>query len=160
MIIRETDVRLQTGQPTEGSAKVFTSLDEVIGKEAARAIGEGQILDDRFVRPQVMVRRGEIVTVYARTAGVQVGVSARCRDEGSLGDLVTVESLTQHETYFARVTGPQTCDVFAHAMTASEDVAARPANADRLLAAKRGAVKEQTVVPVSNTTTTTKSNSK
>ena len=71
MIIRETDVRLQTGQPTEGSAEALTSLYEVIGKEAARAIGEGQILDDRFVRRQVMVRRGEIVTVNARTAGVQ-----------------------------------------------------------------------------------------
>ena len=49
---------------------------------------------------------------------------------------MTVESLNQRETYFARVTGPQTCDVLAHAMTASEDVAVRPANADRLLAAK------------------------
>ncbi len=152
MIIRPADVRLQPGQPTEGSAKVFQSLDEVIGKEAARSIGEGQILDDRYVRPQVLVRRGEIVTVYARTAGIQVRVSARCRDEGAMGDLVTVESLSQRETYFARVTGPQACDVFAHAMAAAEDVAARPPNAERLIAAKRAAA-TTTVVPVSSNST-------
>ncbi len=149
MIIRPTDVRLQPGQATEGNAKVFQSLEDVIGKEVSRQIGEGQILDDHYVRPQVLVRRGEIVTIYARTAGIQVRVSARSHDEGAMGDLVTVESLSKRETYFARVTGPQACDVFAHAITTVEDVAARPANAERLAAVKRATVKSA-AIPVSS----------
>ena len=153
MIVRPSDVRLQPGQATEGNAKVFTSLDEAIGKEVFRQVGEGQILDDKYVRPQLMIRRGEIVTVYARTAGIQVRVSARSHDDGAVGDLVTVESLGKRETYFARVTGPQACDVFAHAMTAVEDVAARPANAERLAAARR-ATAHSAAVPVSSNTKT------
>ncbi len=159
MLIRPTDVRLQPGQASEGNTKVFQSLDEAIGKEAVRQIGEGQILDDHYVRPQVLVRRGEIVTVYARTAGIQVRVSARSRDEGALGDLVTVESLSKRETYFARVTGPQACDVFAHAMTTAEDVAARPANAERLAAVKRATARSG-AVPVSASAVPASSDSK
>ena len=79
MIVRPSDVRLQPGLATEGSSKVFTALDDAIGKEVVRQIAEGQILDDHSVRPQLMIRRGEIVTVYARTAGIQVRVSARSR---------------------------------------------------------------------------------
>ena len=127
----------------------FSRWTRSIGKEVTKQIGEGQILDDHSVRPQVLVRRGEIITVYARTAGIQVRVSARSRDEGAMGDLVTVESLTKRETYFARVTGPQACDVFAHAITTVEDVAARPANAERLAAAKRAATRSS-AVPVSS----------
>jgi hypothetical protein len=76
-------------------------------------------------------------------------VSARSHDEGALGDLVTVESLAKRETYFARVTGPQACDVYAHAITTVEDVAARPANAERLAAVKRNTVRSG-AVPVSS----------
>jgi flagella basal body P-ring formation protein FlgA len=144
-IVRPSDVRLQPGQASEGRTKVYQSLDEVIGKEVVRQVGEGQLLDDQLVRPQILVRRGEIVTVYARTAGIQVRVTARSRDDGSQGDLITVESLAKRETYFARVSGPQTCDVYAHAMTAVEDVAARPANAQRLAALKAAGSSDEIV---------------
>ena len=68
-----------------------------------------------------------------------------------MGDLITVESLAKRETYFARVTGPQACDVYAHAMSAAEDVAARPANAERLAAARR-ATAQSAAVPVGAST--------
>jgi hypothetical protein len=65
-----------------------------------------------------------------------------------MGDLVTIESLAQRETYFARVVGPQTAEVYAHAIPTHEDPATRPPNATRLQAAK--AAMNQTTLPVSS----------
>jgi len=144
VIIHPGDVRLQASQPNEGKARIFQSLDEVIGSETSKQVAEGQILDDQTVHPLMLVRRSEIVTVYSRTAGIQVRVTARAREDGAMGDLVTVESLAQRETYFARVVGPQTVEVYAHAIPLHEDPAARPANAARLQAAKDG-MKQATV---------------
>jgi flagella basal body P-ring formation protein FlgA len=148
VIIHPGDVRLQAGQPNQGKARIFQSLEEVIGCETAKQVAEGQILDDQTVRPQLLVRRNEIVTIYSRTAGIQVRVTARAREDGALGDLVTIESLTQRESYFARVVGPQTAEVYAHAIPTHEDPAARPPNAARLQAVK--AAMNQTTLPVSS----------
>ncbi|HEX4142687.1 MAG TPA: flagellar basal body P-ring formation chaperone FlgA [Pirellulales bacterium] len=148
VIIHPGDVRLQAGQPNQGKARIFQSVEEVIGCETARQVAEGQILDDQTVRPQLLVHRNEIVTIYSRTAGIQVRVTARSREDGAMGDLVTIESLAQRETYFARVVGPQTAEVYAHAIPAHEDSGSQPPNAARLQAAK--AAMNQTTLPVSS----------
>src|SRR6185295_13221205 len=113
-IIRRGDVQLQPGQPAEGSVRVYQSLEDVLGKETTQVITVGQILDDSLVQHPLLVRRGDIVTVYARSAGIQVRTTARAREEGAHGELVTVESLADRKTFFARVSGPQEVDVFAH----------------------------------------------
>ncbi len=149
MTIHPGDVRLQAGQPSEGKAKVFQLIEEVIGCETSKQVAEGQILDDQSIRPQVLIKRNEIVTVYSRTSGIQVRVTARAR-RTALGELITIESLAQRETYFARVVGPQTAEVYAHAIPAHEDSSARPPNVARLQAAK--AAMTQTAVPVGAST--------
>jgi flagella basal body P-ring formation protein FlgA len=120
-LIHAEDVRLQLGVATQGSAHVFQSLEEVIGKEVVRGIVEGQILDDQWVRRPLLVHKGEIVTVYARASGIQIRTTAKARDEGSRGEVVTVETLGDRKTFFARVTGPQEVDVYAHAAGVAPD---------------------------------------
>jgi flagella basal body P-ring formation protein FlgA len=120
-LIHAEDVRLQPGVAVQGSARVFQSLEDVIGKEVTRGIVEGQILDDQWVRRPILVHKGEIVTVYARTAGIQIRTTARARDEGSRGEVVMVEALGERKTFFARVTGPQEVDVYAHAASVAAD---------------------------------------
>lgn len=120
VVIRADDVKLQRGNPTKGEADVYQSIDDVIGKETVRTITEGQILDSRSVRRPLLVRRNEIVTVYSRCEGVSVRTTARVRDDGANGDLVTVETLEDRKPYFARVSGPQEVSIFAQAVTAEE----------------------------------------
>jgi flagella basal body P-ring formation protein FlgA len=117
-IIRPGDVKLQPGNPTEGALQVFTSIEDVIGKETTRILTIGQILDDSLVQRPLLVRRGEIVTVYARSAGIRVRTTARAREDGSQGDLITVESVQDRKSFFARVTGAQEVDVFGQAQQA------------------------------------------
>lgn len=119
-VLRADDVKLQRGIPTEGEATVYQSIDEVVGKETTRNITEGQILDSRVIRRPLLVRRNEIVTVYSRCDGVSVRTTARVRDDGAQGDLVTVETLEGRKPFFARVSGPQEVSVFAQAVSAAE----------------------------------------
>ena len=120
VILRADDVKLQRGLPTKGDTEVYTSIADVAGKETTRTIAEGQILDSRSVRRQLLVRRSEIVTLYARAAGVSVRTTARVRDDGALGDLVRVETLQDRKPLFARVFAPQEVEVFAQAISAAE----------------------------------------
>jgi hypothetical protein len=70
------------------------------------------------------------VTVFARCPGVRVRTTGRALEDGALGDLVTIESLADRKSFFARVCGPQEVEVFAGAGQAA--AIARTAGGDKL----------------------------
>jgi len=123
-IIRATDVRLEPGGAIEAGPDCFHSIDDVVGKQTKHAIPKDKVLDGGSIRQPLLVRRGEVITVYARSAGIRVRSTAKAREDGSLGDLIQVESLVDRAAYFARVSGIQEVEVYA-----------RPAQADRIGAA-------------------------
>ena len=66
------------------------------------------------VREARLVRRGELVTVVALAAGVRVKTEGRAVHQGSYGDLITVESLSDRKKKFsARVVDVQQVEVYA-----------------------------------------------
>ena len=117
-IVQAADVQLQEGKPGDGNSKAYAALDDVIGKETTRNVAAGQALDDQMVRSPLVVRRGEVVDIIARSAGIRVRVKGRSRGDGALGDLVTVESVTDKKAFLARVCGAQEVEVFAQATVA------------------------------------------
>lgn len=117
-VIQASDVQLDRSQPLTGKTDTMMSLDEVVGKEAAQALVAGRPIDKSSVRQPVLVRKGDVVTVYVRAPGVQVRTAARSRDAGSQGELISVESLENRQTYFARVTGIQEAEVYARGQSA------------------------------------------
>ncbi len=114
-IVRGDDVVLTRATAGEGSAEPIRSVEEVVGQEVTRAVASGATLDRRAVRPPQLVRRGEVVTVYARAAGIQVRTHARAREDGAEGDLIHVESITERSTFLARVSGVREVEVYARA---------------------------------------------
>jgi flagella basal body P-ring formation protein FlgA len=83
----------------------------VIGAVLKRSMAKGEILRDRDVQEPVLVKRGETVTLLARTAALSISTSARARDSGSRGDVVTVENLSSRQLIQARVVGLGTVQV-------------------------------------------------
>ena len=126
MLISAADVRLKPVEPTPGINQPFSSIDQVVGQETARAISEGKPLDSELVRPPLLVRRGDVVTVFARAPGIQVRTQARARDEGSLGELVAVESMLDRRRYFARVGGLREVEILIQAVQAKSLAEAGP----------------------------------
>jgi flagella basal body P-ring formation protein FlgA len=114
--IRSTDLRLQRPEAGAENAETFHAIDDVAGMEAAQAIPAGAVLQRSLLRSPIMVRRGEVITVYSRTAGIRIRVTARAREDAALGELVAVESLSDRKAYTARVSGLQEAEVYARAM--------------------------------------------
>lgn len=122
-IIHPTDVAEVPVDTLPLEADLAVRLDDVVGQQTLRTFAAGQPLDRASIRRPLVVRRGEVVTVYARAAGLSVRTTARARDDGSAGDVVAVESLQTRDTYLARVTGPQTVEVLAAGVAAAEPAA-------------------------------------
>lgn len=137
-IVQRTDVKL--GQAKfDASDFPFHRLDEVIGQETKRAIVEGQVLKQNDLRSPLLVRRGDAVAVFARSAGIQVRTTARAQEDGSKGDLILVESMLNRERFMARVTGIHEVDVFAQAA----DADAATGDSDRRSATLKPAMLER-----------------
>jgi flagella basal body P-ring formation protein FlgA len=112
-VLREGDVALQRVSAVDKVPGTLHSLEEAIGHELVRAVGAGLPVTSDTLRAPLSVHRGEVVTVLARAGGVRIRTNARARDEGSVGELVAVESLANRSTYYARVTGNREVEVYA-----------------------------------------------
>jgi len=123
-VIRQSDVEMAHAAAVEGGG--FHAFADVVGKETARAIAAGRPLTPDAVRPQLLVRRGEVVSVYARAAGIRIRTMARARDDGGEGELVAVETLTDRSTFFARVSGIREVEVYARSPRAEVTQSGQP----------------------------------
>jgi flagella basal body P-ring formation protein FlgA len=117
-ILRAGDLTMVNGNPGDGDNGSFASIEEVVGKQTTKVIADGKILTPDALQSPLMVRRGDVVTIYARTAGIRIHTTARAKDDGALGDLVSVESMTDRKQFTARVSGPREMEVFAQAALA------------------------------------------
>lgn len=113
VLLCAADVQLQRDAVARADAQTFQSLDEVIGRETTRALGAGAAIERDAVRAPLLIRRGEVITVTAVAGSVRVTTNARAKAEGSLGDLVPVESMHDRTTYFVRVSGLREGEVYA-----------------------------------------------
>ncbi len=119
-ILTEADLALTQDVVLNGEAETFPSIAEAVGRQTMHSIPVGKVLEKSWVCSPLLVRRGEIVTVTARTSGVRVSTNARARADGSRGDLIAVESLQDRKPYYVRVCGIREAEVFAPAVKTRE----------------------------------------
>jgi flagella basal body P-ring formation protein FlgA len=117
-VIRDTDVVLAQAEAREGENGVFHAVEEVVGKQTTRAVPEGKIISTETLQAQSLVHRGEVITVHARAAGISVRTTARAKEDGGLGDLIAVETLSDRKTFYARVCGIRETEVLAQGVAA------------------------------------------
>ncbi|HRX78971.1 MAG: flagellar basal body P-ring formation protein FlgA [Planctomycetaceae bacterium] len=119
-IIRDADVELQPRDPKNQSFQVATERHAVVGMELLYPIREGQTIILNQLRKPLMVKRGELIRVRARAAGVQVTTTAKAMEDGAMGDIIIVQSLENREQYATHVTGTQQVEVYAAGIVASD----------------------------------------
>jgi flagella basal body P-ring formation protein FlgA len=126
-ILHESDLILKPVATLPAGSQPYYRIEDVVGLQAAQSIAAGAVLGKSSVRRPIVIRRGDAVTLYARSAGLRVRTTVRAREDGGLGDLVAVESLTTREPFYARVTGVQEAEVFAAPAAAAPQVPASEA---------------------------------
>ncbi len=104
-IVRASDVELleREGNLPNGS---MADLGQVVGQVAQRALRPETVLLKNHLRAVWQVRRGETVSVFVRTGGIVVRTRAVAKQDGAMGDLISVEMLADKQRLNVSVSGP------------------------------------------------------
>lgn len=104
-LVRAVDVEIleREGNLPGGS---LTDLEQVVGKVAQRSLRPDDIMQKNHVRAAWQVRRGETVSVFVRTGGIVVRTRAIAKENGAMGDLISVEMLEGKKRLTVSVSGP------------------------------------------------------
>ncbi len=127
-VLNENDIEMVYRADLRGT-DFFRDPNEVIGKSVASNIREKAVISSGMIESPKLVRKGEVVTVYARAPGIVVTGTAKALDDGAKGELITLEQLQkpktergrnasrdrEDSTFVARVCGIGTVEVFATA---------------------------------------------
>lgn len=84
---------------------VFESIESAIGRIAKRTIRSEELLSEKNTTTPVLVVRRETVMVSTGSSGITIRMQAIAKQDGRLGDLITVETIDSGEILQARVTG-------------------------------------------------------
>lgn len=117
--IRASDV-VQRPAPGPLPAQAARTIEQVVGKEAVRAVREGAMVLTGNIKAPLLVRQGERVSIKARAAGIVVRTFATAQQNGCIGDLVQVQAIDGKERYAARVSGVRELELFAAGAAASD----------------------------------------
>ena len=105
-------VTTQRGREPEVDPDVATRIDEVIGLAATKALRNDTPVQFSQLEKPVLVRRSEAVTLYLRNGNITIKMTAKAKEDGRAGDVITVESLTDKmKTNLARVVDYGTVEV-------------------------------------------------
>ena len=109
-ILRASDLEFRPAAVRQASGAPPT-MEDLVGKEAIRALPPGQAVSKDLVQTPRLVHRGDKVTVRSLSAGVVVSITGKAMEEGGRGDNIQVEDPATREKLLTRVTGFQVVEV-------------------------------------------------
>ncbi len=125
-LLNENDLRIEYRADLKGT-DYYSDLNDVIGKATSANLREGAMLTSQSVRKPILVKKGEIVTVVSKNAGVTVTSTAKALEDGAQGDLITLDQQLKTKpekgraaiqqrtdsTFVAKVAAIGTVEIFA-----------------------------------------------
>ncbi len=104
--LTETDVVLERRDLSRLTSGYLTDLNRVIGKKLSRSVRSGLAINETMVRAPAAVRRGERVTILARTGGLEVRMEGEALSAGAPGDVIPVRNISSDRQVEAEVIAP------------------------------------------------------
>lgn len=135
--LSQADVRLATPSQGVDEETVFHSLELVVGRETTRSLSADAPIPTDSIQAPILVHKRDVVTVSVLSPGIRIRTTGRATQDGALGELILIESMTDKQTFFARVCGPQEAEVYARATQATTPRREATATRDTLSAAGR-----------------------
>jgi flagella basal body P-ring formation protein FlgA len=105
------DVRLAFAEPATIPAGALHDTGLVVGRVLRRPADEGQALTTGFLVAPTLVRRGQQVSVEARSGALAVRMEGVARGDGALGDLIEVENVNSGRVVQAVVRSAKSVEV-------------------------------------------------
>ena len=89
----------------------LTARDEVIGKSAARPLSPDTPLRAAFVKPPLVVKKGDRVMIEARRGGLSIQTYGITKSSGQVGQTIMVANLDSGRELRAKVVAPRLVQV-------------------------------------------------
>lgn len=110
-LIGELDVKIRRMDISSAQGDASLTLEEVKGMAARSYIRAGQVLTRNNVMMPVLVKRGQVVSLDARSKGFIIQTRGVAQQDGRKGDVVRVLNPSSKKIIEALVTGPQKTEV-------------------------------------------------
>ena len=109
-IIAETDLSLSM-VPYAQAKGALTDTALAAGATLKAGLAAGDPVRDRNLAKSLMVRRGEMVTIIAQQGSLTVSASGQAKQDGALGDTITITNLNSKKTVTGKVIGPSQVEI-------------------------------------------------
>lgn len=84
---------------------------QVIGRELKTSLQPGAILYSRLLKNPTVVKRGDLVSILAKSGPLTVRTAGQVKTPGAQGDVVRVKNLMSRREVYARVISPNEVQV-------------------------------------------------
>lgn len=97
-MLRQIQVRVNRIKPS-----FVTDKDKLVGLEAKKLLKEGKIVSDRDVGKQMLIKKGDTVTVVYKTDKMQITAKVEALNDGGEGDKIELLNPKSKKTLFGEV---------------------------------------------------------
>jgi len=116
--IQKNDVVLKpmtsTANSSGDAAGWIDSEDKAVGLAVTRSLQAGEPVSAADLTRPIAIQRNEMISLVARSSGVQVRTSVKALEAGAVGDLITIETQDKDKSKLtARIIGPKSAEIFA-----------------------------------------------
>jgi len=77
--------------------------EQAIGKQLYKSLRAGDIIFAHLLKAPPLVKRGDMVTIIAKSGGLQVSAPGEAKNAGAIGEIVRVKNLMSRRILQARV---------------------------------------------------------
>jgi flagellar basal body P-ring formation protein FlgA len=110
-VISQADVRLEERPLAQVPEGAITHLQDVVGKRPRRGIGLGTPLHARLLEAPSVIKRGDVVTILAKTPVLSVVVQGEAKEDGAVGEQIRIVNLSSRKEVYGRVIDEHTVRV-------------------------------------------------
>ncbi len=105
-VLRAADFSQEARSSAEVPPGALATVAEPQDLEAVRSIRPGEIVTDRHVRPKLIVRRGETVTMLVEGSGFRITAPGLAAEDARRGDVVRLVNPASKREVLGRVEAP------------------------------------------------------
>lgn len=102
-LISEKDIIVRETYMKGKLAGYPASADEIIGKALKRDVSANTVITDQFLENQVVMKKGDIVTIIAESNKLIVSAKGRTIDKGRVGENIRVKNIASGKELTAKV---------------------------------------------------------
>jgi len=108
------DIRLERRETTLMGRGILSDPDWLLGKRTRRIVGEGSVLFESMFEEAPAVLHGQQLTLRVLAGSVTLTLPVVARQDGRLGESISVQKVGSSERLMARVASERTVEIVVH----------------------------------------------